>query len=41
MCTTGWEVVPPIDYPTAKKVRMTKLKLRCLLSVYGCPRNCD
>ena len=35
MCTTtDWEVVPHIDYPTAKKVRMTELKHRCLLNVY-------
>jgi len=38
---TGWEVVPHIDYPTAKKVRMTELKHRCLFNVYGCRRNCD
>ena len=33
ICTTGWEVVPHIDHPTARKVRMTELKHRCLLSV--------
>ena len=38
VCTTDWEVVPHIDYLTAKKVRMTELKHRCLLNVHCVPK---